>query len=144
MNALSATKQSESGQSLVEFAFSILLLLILLAGIVDIGRAFFSYMALHDAAQEGALYGSLYPEDINGIKQRVRQTSAHPVDLQDTANVQVPDPIYHTDPCEGHGIEVSVTYDFNISVPFLGVLVGSQQFPLTATVTDTILRPECP
>jgi len=42
----------EKGQSLVEFAFGLVILMILISGIVDLGRAFFTYMALNDAAQE--------------------------------------------------------------------------------------------
>jgi Flp pilus assembly protein TadG len=44
----------EKGQSLTEFAVSVVILLILLAGTVDAGRAFFTFMSLRDG-QEGAL-----------------------------------------------------------------------------------------
>ncbi len=37
------------------------ILLFLVGGIVDLGRGFFTYMALRDAVQEGALYGSINP-----------------------------------------------------------------------------------
>jgi Flp pilus assembly protein TadG len=47
----------ENGQSMVEFAFGMVILMIILVGIVDLGRAFFTFMALRDAAQEGAVYG---------------------------------------------------------------------------------------
>ncbi|MFC1996195.1 TadE/TadG family type IV pilus assembly protein [Chloroflexota bacterium] len=49
----------ERGQSLVELAISMTVLLILLAGLVDLGRAFFTYITLRDAAQEGASYASV-------------------------------------------------------------------------------------
>lgn len=49
----------EQGQSLVELAMSLVVLLILVAGLVDLGRAFFTYVALRDAAQEGASYASV-------------------------------------------------------------------------------------
>ena len=51
-------KPNENGQSLVEFGVSVVILLILSAGVVDAGRAFFVYMAMRDAVQEGALFGS--------------------------------------------------------------------------------------
>ena len=54
--------KKESGQSLVELALSMTLLLILLAGVVDLGRAFFTYIALRDAAQEGASYAAVYAD----------------------------------------------------------------------------------
>ena len=52
--------RNESGQSLMELALSMTVLLILLAGVVDLGRAFFTYIALRDAAQEGASYAAVY------------------------------------------------------------------------------------
>ena len=52
-------KRSEKGQSLIELAFGIVVLLILLAGIVDIGRLLFFYISMRDAAQEGAVFGQI-------------------------------------------------------------------------------------
>jgi len=45
---------SEHGQSMVELALTITILMILLAGVIDMGRAFFTYMAMRDAAQNPA------------------------------------------------------------------------------------------
>lgn len=57
------------GQSLVELAISLMVMLLLLAGAVTFGMALFSYVAIRDAAQEGALYGSFNPYyDANGNK----------------------------------------------------------------------------
>ena len=36
-------------------------MLLLLAGAVDLGRAFYAYVAVENAAKEGALYGSRHP-----------------------------------------------------------------------------------
>lgn len=49
----------EQGQSLIELSLSLVMLLILLAGLVDLGRGFFTYITLRDAAQEGASYASV-------------------------------------------------------------------------------------
>ncbi len=53
----------ERGQSLVELGISILILLYLLAGAAEFGVLFFQFVQLRDAAQEGALYGSMNPPD---------------------------------------------------------------------------------
>jgi len=53
----------EKGQSLVELSISLVILLVLAAGLVDLGRAFFTYITLRDAAQEGASYASVGRED---------------------------------------------------------------------------------
>ena len=53
------TSQKERAQAIVELATSLVILLTLLAGIVDLGRALFTWITLRDAAQEGASYASV-------------------------------------------------------------------------------------
>ncbi len=134
---------SERGQSMVELAITLVAILILLAGIVDLGRAFFAYMALRDAAQEAALFGSVNPTDTTGISNRGLSVLATRVD---TSNVTVT-PVITGSAC-GNGsnsIEVTVHYtNFAITMPFLGTIVGSQSFDITASVIDSILSPPCP
>jgi Flp pilus assembly protein TadG len=144
----------ENGQSMVEFAFGMVILVIILVGIVDLGRAFFIFMALRDAAQEGAVYGSICPEDVAKIEERVRSISSEPVDFTDTGQVEVAcafitfggeTPCNGTVPTAGNGIRVSVTYhNFVITMPFLGAFIGSQTIDISAHVMDTILRTTCP
>ena len=62
-----AHRQGQGGQSLVELAITLTVLLVLLSGAVSFGMAYYSYVAMRDAAQEGALYGSFMPcDDLNG------------------------------------------------------------------------------
>jgi hypothetical protein len=136
---------SERGQSLVELAVSLTFLLLLVSGVVDLGRAFFTYMALRDAAQEGALYGSIYPDDTPGIKNRIYNSSNMLRSLVDdpAAAIIIPDPVKDIE-CAGSGIEVSIIYeDFPLTMPFMGTITGKQAIDLKATVTDTILQPVC-
>lgn len=136
-------RRGERGQSLVELAMSLTVILLLLAGAVDFSIAYFSFAAMHDAAQEGALYGSINPDDESGIKNRVRNASTNPIDLanEDLVNVVVTLP---GDACEGNEVTINVIYDYPISMPFIGSIVGSQKITLNASVTDTILQPVCP
>jgi Flp pilus assembly protein TadG len=130
---------------MVEFAFGLVILMILLAGAVDLGRALFTYMAIREAAQEGALYGSTNPTDTTGIGERVRNSSDALQNLyadpSATMGVQVT-PIGPA--CTGNGLQVRVSYaNFPLTTPFLGTLIGSQTVPISASVTDTILSPAC-
>jgi len=50
-------KQTQ-GQALVEFALAATLIFFLLAAAVDVGLIFFALQGMHNAAQEGATYGS--------------------------------------------------------------------------------------
>lgn len=145
---------NERGQSLVELSISILILLLLLVGAVEFGMAFFQFVQLRDAAQEGALYGSLNPEpgDWDDIEARIRTSSDSPIDLSDTSAVTITitytptdDPLYACEASTGgvsHGIQVEVYYEHVVFMPFMREIVGDT-IPLRATVTDTILSPKC-
>lgn len=54
-------EQAESGQSLVEMTVGFVILIVMVSGLIDLGRAYFTFVALEDAAGEGALYMSLSP-----------------------------------------------------------------------------------
>ena len=163
----------EQGQSLVELAISMTVLLILLAGVVDLGRAFFTYITLRDAAQEGASYASVIntrlldsteiPNYCADITDRVLITTKElgggssngPINLEtlaDAGEVNVETTINGTecssvsqaDVCIGGAVSVRVTYgDFPMTMPFMGAIIGSQTIPLSAVVVDTILTPAC-
>jgi Flp pilus assembly protein TadG len=142
--------KNERGQSLVELAISLVLLLLLVSGIVEFGMAFFQFVQLRDAAQEGALYGSIHPSDLANIEARVRGASSSPINLADTSKVTVTisiDGVPSTDTsgytaidCEGHGLKVKVSFNHTIFMPFMTTILGPT-LPLNASVTDTILSP---
>src|SRR5262245_60659192 len=130
--------KSERGQSLVELSVSLVLLLLLLSGAVEFGMAFFQYVQLRDAAQEGALYGSMNPysdsnidgsysygEPVNqaGIETRVRDASNTPINLADTTNPDITVVASSSDGsnkfCESYGLTVTVTYQHKVFMPFL-------------------------
>jgi Flp pilus assembly protein TadG len=154
--------RSAKGQSLVELAISLVILLYLLGGAVEFGIIFFQFVQLRDAAQEGALYGSInayYDANSNGaidageeftaneakIKERARAASDSPIDLNDPAvDIQVSLAPGSTEYCEGNGLKVTVTFTHNIFMPFVPQILGRNSIPLTAEVTDTILTPVCP
>ena len=52
-----STKWGQKGQSLVEFALSSVVLLLLVGGLVDIGRSIYITEGLSNAAREGARHG---------------------------------------------------------------------------------------
>ena len=146
--------KNERGQSLVELAISLMLLLLLLSGAVELGMAFFQFIQLRDAAQEGALYGSINPTLSSPIETRARGASSSPIVLTDTSKVTVVITAYDkttSNPkalaiaCEGDGLTVKLIYNHRIFMPFMSAALGGRSFiPLSAQVTDTILTPACP
>jgi len=59
------------GQSLVEFALILPVLIIILVVLADMSRAVAAHVALRNAAREGARYAAWYPSDFSTIKSRV-------------------------------------------------------------------------
>ncbi|MEE8355789.1 MAG: TadE family protein [Anaerolineales bacterium] len=151
----SYTKESnELGQSLVEFALSLVIILTLLAGVVELGRVFFAYIIIRDAAQEAAVYGSIAPKsDLtaleNEVEARVITAFTDPTDSSNVPlniskiNVQT---IIFGSSCAapGNGIEVRVEYSLPVTMPFLGAVIGSQEINMSASVENPILAPICP
>ncbi len=141
--------KNERGQSLVELGISLLILMYLLSGAVEFGMAFFQFVQLRDAAQEGALYGSMNPSDIVAIRNRVVGASSSPINLSggtvtiavEIDGIDSSNAAYNTVDCEGHGLTVRVSYPHQVFMPFIPQLIGRSTIPLTATVTDTILSP---
>jgi Flp pilus assembly protein TadG len=148
--------RSERGQSLVELAVTLPILVLLLLGTLDFGMAIFSYSMLRDAAQEGAFYGSFNPASKTEIENRTRNISprgenevfSSPINLRDKDLVKVNVKALGR-ACQGttrdvtNSIRVSVSYNYPVLMPFVGPLLGSE-IPLTGTATNIILQPACP
>ncbi|MCC7352524.1 MAG: pilus assembly protein [Anaerolineae bacterium] len=114
----------EVGASLLETAIIVPLLLLILAGVVDVGRAYHTYITMLNAAREGARVGVNYPWDTGRICTTVvNEASTSGVDLS-TATCSVTQ--------SGSGNPVRVTVQMNFSLVMGGVL-GSGSIPLQAT-----------
>lgn len=57
----SRSHRPRRGQALVEFALLALILVLMLAGAVDLGRAFSAWIAMGNMARTGAQYGTIVP-----------------------------------------------------------------------------------
>lgn len=149
--------KEKSGQSLVELAISLPVILIILIGTVDFGMALFSYAIIRDAAQEGALYGSFNPSNEEQIEIRARNILirsnedifSSPVDLRDPSDIRVDIQAKGAE-CQGitggaaNSIQVRVIYQYPIIMPFAGEIIGSDTIQLTGSATNVILQPPCP
>jgi TadE-like protein len=58
--ALRRTRGTQKGSTLVEFGLVFILLMIMMLGILDFGRALYSYHFLSNAAREAARFGSVH------------------------------------------------------------------------------------
>lgn len=159
-----AGRRPEAGQSLLEFSLLLVFTLILLLGVLDLGRVYFTYLALKDAAAEGAYFGSVYPQcvdedgvDVDGdglendgaacaddhnVEYRVAQ-SAVQGGLVDWSNATISTTLPVTLEA-GQVLTVSVSYQYALITPFAGALTNGQMLTLTASSAATIVRvPNC-
>lgn len=141
-----ASRRGESGQSLVESAMVIPLILLMFMGSLDVGRLLFAYIALEEAVQEGATYGS-YATGVSGwranIKNRVTTSSNH----SEVTSATVPDPVCvpentATTPPTPGTVTVVATSNVPLLTPVGSVLFGGT-FQLRATVIATNLDGSC-
>ncbi|MDP1714104.1 MAG: TadE/TadG family type IV pilus assembly protein [Anaerolineales bacterium] len=156
-------KEEPHGQSLVELAISLMIILLLLLGAVEFSLALFQYVTIRDAAQEGAIYGSINPTEESGIQWRAKAAASDVLpqlpknDVAVTINEDenhvgktISQAIAANEACEGttsgspNSLTVTITFAHPITFPLVGPVIGSNTINLTARVTNTILQPTCP
>lgn len=125
-------RKSHRGQSLVEMALILPILIIILFGIMEFGRVFHAYLVITHAAREGARYGVI-AKDVAEIKQKVQDTSPG-IEL-DLANDVSVNPA--TEFPTGFPLTVRVNYDAELYIPFLNNILPNP-IPLTAESTMQI------
>ena len=146
-----ATGRKEKGHSLVELAGALVVMLWLLSGIVDVGRAIFTQFSMQDAAEEGIIYGTANPTHCDQIRERVQFNLTHevlPEDIvvvvtirnNDTGVWESCTAIDPVDVYYGELMRVTTTQTFTMSMPFL----AGQTVPLRAVAEGMILRPQPP
>jgi Flp pilus assembly protein TadG len=137
----------DRGQSFVELALAFPVLLLILLGLADFGRAFFYTSAIANAAREGAAYASLNAGTATPgtVSQKV---------LNETGFMPYGAPCPPPDPCplsvsveqngspvtttvaKGSDVKVTVTYGFRlISAYLVDRIVGTQTIQLRASAT---------
>ena len=147
MNIFPALRKNERGQSLVELALSLTIILMLLTGAVEFGIGLFEYVTIRDAAQEAALYGSINPTDENGMKQRALAVAADVVPGLQEGDIVITD--NNSRRCEGlngspltpNTLTATITFQHPITMPFVTAMIGTNTITLHASVTETILSP---
>lgn len=121
------TTHRQGGQTLIEFAIVLPVLILILAVILDLGRAIYYYSVITNVAREGARYGSVTTGATNAQIQAHAQTYAYGTGIQ-TSNITVS--IVTTDVSIGGttrpetNVNVSVSYDYVPITPFVDRLLS--------------------
>ncbi len=114
------------GQSLVELALTLPLLLLILLGVIDLGRIYFSYITVVNAAREGARYGAGHPQDLNTARTRAINESLGSGITLTSVTVTCPSGC-----AMGNPVRAVVSYNFQLITLYI---FGGGTIPLQATV----------
>ncbi len=105
----------EAGQSLVEFALGLTILILLILGIVDFSRMAYAKNALASAAREGARYATVHPDATSSQIAAVAKGLLAGLDTA-AMNVTLSWP-------DADHVQVEVTYTFHPTSPWIGWFV---------------------
>jgi Flp pilus assembly protein TadG len=120
--------QTERGAATVEFALIAMFLILIVSGIVDLGRGLYTAIALNDAVQEGALYAA-FTDDVSGslvtaddIRTRVVASTSSP----QLALADVTVSCFEQSRARGDGsrVTVGVTHTVDLLTPFVSDWFG--------------------
>jgi hypothetical protein len=135
---------NDKGQNILEFALILPFLIIVLFGVLDLGRVFFASINLTNAAREAVRFLTLHPDDIaneyipywGSKKAAIEEAGYSGISLNESdVIVDCPD-VDNDDFCDsGNPATVEVTYDFEL---VLGWIIPS---PITVTRTAVMIVP---
>ncbi len=119
----------------MELAIVLPILLLLVGGGLDLGRAFYARVQVENASKEGALYGAGTPQcatsgsgcsDPNNVAWHVDQElSGLANTTTSTQCLHAGSPVSPASCAEGDTYQVSVTHTFSLVTPILSQVVGS-------------------
>jgi TadE-like protein len=137
------------GQSLVEFALVLPVLLLLLGGAVDLGRLFYAQVAISNAAKEGAFFGASNPTcdqpkagcvDPGTVSWHIDQETAGLTPLSYTVEcLHLGASVGMSSCAEDDIYRVSLSYAFHLATPLLSGIFGSS-VQLHATASAVVLN----
>jgi Flp pilus assembly protein TadG len=124
----------QRGQSLVEAALALPIVIMLMLGLFDLGRAFYILVEINDAADEGASYAALNFADMSGIQNRAVQ-SANVVAINPSDVVLTGPPASVV----GQPVTVTVSVSMALFTPFVSQFTGSDVLDLHGRSTHPII-----
>lgn len=120
----------QGGQTLVEFALIFPLFIVMLFGILDLGRITFAYNTVAHAARQASRVAMTRP--VPTTIQQAAVTAAQGLDpARLTVTVTFPDGTT----VSGSRVQVTVTYRFDAATPIIRPFVGSNGLQLQASST---------
>lgn len=113
--------RNRKGQATVELALILPVVLLVLFGIAEFGRAFAAYLALQHAAREGARLGVTGATDLE-IIQRIHDSAP----VLDPSRLSVTIVPAEGSRASGVYLTISLSYRFDFDVPLIQDIAGTQ------------------
>src|SRR3990172_7345561 len=122
-------RTNEPGQEAVEFALLLPVLVLIVFGVLDLGRAFHAAITITNAARVGARYGMVYPSDEAGIIAATKaEADGSGIELYDDGvsdDIEVGCP----EGC-GQGLPIRVTVNYTFTL-ITGMILPDPNIPMT-------------
>ena len=140
----------EKGQSLVEFSLGLVVLLLVLCGLLDLGRVYFTFIALEDGVGEAALYLSLHPlcrtkdnvtaiphecDDPNNATYRAYNSGGFETVDWNKATFTFSVPAASV----GEPVKVTVDYSYPLLTPIIPRIAGMNPLKISASASQIII-----
>jgi len=136
---MQALKKREDGQSALEFALILPILLIVVCGIIDFGWLLYNQLAVSNTARESARYAVVNASTALGpALVTTKANSLAPASIKPNMTVTVTYSDTST-PVRGY-VTVKITTRIKVLTPVLGVFSPNQQRTLSSSVT---MKCEC-
>lgn len=124
----------KDGQSLVEIALVLPVLLLILTGIIDFGMLFNNYLIVGNASREGARSAAVGSTD-----EQIRTVVYNVASTLDSSRLTITiTPDQTTGRTTGDSVAVTVEYEYNMITPIIAAIVPG---PIELR-TDTTMRCE--
>lgn len=120
------TQRNEEGQAVVEAAFIIPLLIIILCGIIDFGWIFFNQLTVNNCSREGARY-AIVNSDRSDLLTAVTSEVQSASGFDDIENLTVA-----LEVVDNVDIKVTVTKAVKVLTPIAGIFTENQEVVLTS------------
>ncbi|MGE0598266.1 MAG: TadE/TadG family type IV pilus assembly protein [Dehalococcoidia bacterium] len=133
---LGRLRRTEAGQALVEFTMILPIFLLLLFGLVDFGRAFYTWLIVTNAAREGARVAAVQKPQ-SDVDARIYESFCESYPTQctlDPAKLSITRT--NIQGARGEAVTIDLAYDFDYATPLgniLALIGGNSLADLTIT-----------
>ncbi|TFE28635.1 TadE family protein [Cohnella luojiensis] len=121
--------KEQKGQSLVEFALLLPLLLLLICGIVDLGRLLFAFVSLNMTAQEAVRLGGLGKDDMEIVSY-----ARNHVRVGDASELEVTISPEQSTRKSGGNVTVTLTYSLPLITPLMTQIIPDPVLSANSTI----------